>query len=124
MLLHEGLFQMYPTRVIMSLNGSYLLSLIITITIPSNIIGVLAAFFSLPNQTYYFLTNLYRCVKVRNNQNKNPANQHFIGTCAKQSPRARIIQSQVTKQQNFEARNVAFVKQTYHFIGCNYQFFI
>ena len=108
----------------MSLNGSYLLSLIITITIPSNVIGVLAAFFSLPNQTYYFLTNLYRCVKARNNQNKNPANQHFIGTRAKQSPRARTIQSQVTKQQNFEARNVAFVERTYHFIGCNYQFFI
>ena len=63
-------------------------------------------------------------VKVRNNQNKNPVNQHFIGTCAKQSPRAHTIQSQVTKQQNFEARNVAFVERSYHFIGCNYQFFI
>ena len=41
---------------------------------------------SLQNQTYYFLTNLYRCVKARNNQNKNPANKHFIGTRAKQSP--------------------------------------
>ena len=64
---------------------------------------------SLQNQTYYFLTNLYRCVKARNNQNKNPANQHFIGTRAKQSPRAHTIQSQVTKQQNLEARTVAFV---------------
>ena len=36
-------------------------------------------------------------VKAHNNQNKNPANQHFIGTRAKQSPRARKIQSQVTK---------------------------
>ena len=35
-----------------------------------------------------------------------------------------MIQSQVNKQQNFEARNVAIVKRTYHFIGCNYQFFI
>ena len=95
---------------------------------------------SLQNQTYYFLTNLYRCVelqsrfrrrsleeevqKARNSQNKIPANQHFIGTRANQSPRTRTIQSQVTKPQNFKARNVAFVERTYHFISCNYQFFI
>ena len=51
-------------------------------------------------------------VKARNNQNKNPANKHFIGTHAKQSPRACTIQSQVNKQQNLEARNVAFVVST------------
>ena len=74
---------------------------------------------SLQNQTYYFLTNLYRCVKARNNQNKNPTNQHFIGTHAKQSPRARTIQCQVTKQQNF-ARNVAFVERTWLLLSVLY----
>ena len=34
------------------------------------------------------------------------------------------VQSQVTKQQTFEARNVAFVKRTCHFICNNYKFFI
>ena len=34
------------------------------------------------------------------------------------------VQSQVTKQQTFEARNVAFVEQSCHFIGNKYQFFI
>ena len=35
-----------------------------------------------------------------------------------------LVQSQVTKQQTFEARNVAFVEHTYHFVGNKYQFFI
>ena len=34
------------------------------------------------------------------------------------------VQSQVTKQQTFEARNVAFVEQTCYFIGNKYWFFI
>ena len=34
------------------------------------------------------------------------------------------VQSQVTKQQTFEARNVAFVEQTCYFIGNKYRFFI
>ena len=34
------------------------------------------------------------------------------------------IQSQVTKQQTFKARKVAFVERICHFIGNKYQFFI
>ena len=34
------------------------------------------------------------------------------------------VQSQVTKQQTFKARNVAFIEQTCHFFGNKYQFFI
>ena len=34
------------------------------------------------------------------------------------------VQSQVTKHQTFEARNVAFIERTCHFIGYKYQFFI
>ena len=59
------------------------------------------------NKTQKNLPTAIKLVKARNNQNKNPANKHFIGTRAKQSPCARTIQ--VTKQQNLEARNVAFV---------------
>ena len=61
------------------------------------------------NKTQKNLPTAIKLVKARNNQNKNPANKHFIGTRAKQSPHARTIQSQVTKQQNLEVRNVAFV---------------
>ena len=32
------------------------------------------------------------------------------------------VQSQVTKQQTLEARNVAFIDRTCHFIGNKYQF--
>ena len=34
------------------------------------------------------------------------------------------VQSQVTKQQTFETRNVAFVQRNCHFIGNKYQFLI
>ena len=34
------------------------------------------------------------------------------------------VQSQVTKHQTFEVRNVAFVERTCHFVGNKYQLFI
>ena len=34
------------------------------------------------------------------------------------------VQSQVSKQQTFKTRNVAFVERTCHFIGNKYQFLI
>ena len=42
----------------------------------------------------------------------------------KLASRVSLVQSQVTKQETFEARNVAFVEHTCHFVGNKYQFFI